>query len=119
MMSDLIHLNDSAFEETVLKSSQPVLVDFWAPWCAPCRIVAPLVDAISKEYAGKLVVAKVDIDENQQWASNYGVRSIPTLLFFSEGRVVHQQVGAVRASELKRIVDEVLASAPKAQKSLS
>jgi thioredoxin 1 len=118
-MSDPIHLNDGAFEETVLKSPVPVLVDFWAPWCAPCRIVAPLVEAIAKEYDGKLVVAKVDIDENQQWASTYGVRSIPTLLFFSGGNVVHQQIGAVRASELKRIVDEVLASTPKSQNSAS
>ena len=116
-MGSAIDVKDQDFDQQVLKSGMPVVVDFWAPWCAPCRVVAPLVEAISKEYAGKLVVAKVDIDENQQGASNYGVRSIPTLLFFSEGRVVHQQVGAVRASELRRIVDEVLASAPKIQKS--
>jgi thioredoxin 1 len=118
-MSDPIHVNDSAFEETVLKSPVPVLVDFWAPWCAPCRVLAPHVDAIAKEYTGKLVVAKVDIDENQQWATSYGVRSIPTLLFFSEGKIVHQQVGAARPAELKRIVDEVLASSPKAPKTSS
>ncbi len=118
-MSDPIHVNDNAFEETVLKSSIPVLVDFWAPWCAPCRMVAPHIDAIAREYDGKLVVAKVDIDENQQWASSFGVRSIPTLLFFDGGQVVHQQVGAVRASELKRVVDEVLSSSPKARKASS
>lgn len=115
-MSEPIHLNDGAFEETVLKSSVPVLVDFWAPWCAPCRMVAPVVDAVAKEYAGRLKVAKVDIDENQHWATTYGVRSIPTLLFFSEGRVVHQQVGAVRSSELKRVIDGLLEMPLKSQK---
>ncbi len=107
-MNEPIHANDSTFEKTVLKSPLPVLVDFWAPWCAPCRMVAPILDGIAKEYSGRLVVAKVNIDDNQEWAGRFGVRSIPTMLFVSGGRVVFEQVGAMPYPALKRIVEQLL-----------
>lgn len=107
-MSEPIHVNDRTFEKTVLKSPLPVVVDFWAPWCGPCRMVAPSLEKIAKEYAGKLVVAKVNTDENQEWAIRYGVSGIPTMLFLSDGEVVHQQVGALPHEYLKQIVDKFL-----------
>jgi thioredoxin 1 len=111
-MEEPIHVTDSTFEETVLKSSVPVLVDFWAPWCAPCRMVAPILDGIAKEYAGRITVAKVDIDENIQWATRFGVRSIPTLLFMSDGNVVFEKVGAAPHAEMKRLVEQLLGNVP-------
>jgi thioredoxin 1 len=90
-----IHVNDDAFEATVLKSQVPVVVDFWAPWCGPCNMIAPILEEVAKEYAGKVIVAKVDTDQNPQWASKYGVRGIPTMLFIKNGQVIDQQVGAV------------------------
>ena len=107
-MGEAIHVNDSTFESTVLKSALPVLVDFWAPWCGPCRMVAPSLDKIAKDYAGRLVVAKVNTDEDATWAMHYGVRGIPTMLFVAGGEVIHQQVGAVPYDLLKQTVDEVL-----------
>lgn len=107
-MNEPIHVNDGAFEAAVLKSPLPVLVDFWAPWCAPCRMVAPILDGIAEEYSGRLVVAKVNIDDNPEWASHFSVRGIPTMLFFSEGRVVYEQVGAVPYAALKQIVEQLL-----------
>jgi thioredoxin 1 len=105
-MSEPIHVNDNTFEKSVLKSPLPVLVDFWAPWCGPCRMVAPSLEKIAKEYAGKLVVAKVNTDEDTEWAIRYGVSGIPTMLFIVDGEVVHQQVGAVPHDYLKQIVDK-------------
>ena len=107
-MNEPIHVNDGTFEKAVLQSPLPVIVDFWAPWCGPCRMVAPSLEKIAKEYAGKLVVAKVNTDENQEWAIRYGVSGIPTMLFLSGGEVVHQQVGALPHEYLKQIVDKFL-----------
>ncbi len=107
-MNEPIHVTDQAFEKVVIKSNLPVLVDFWAPWCAPCRMVAPSLDTIAKEYEGKLVVAKVNTDEHTEWAVKYGVSGIPTLLFVSGGKVVYQQVGALSLSALRKAVDEFL-----------
>jgi len=107
-MNEPLHVDDDAFESAVLKSPLPVVVDFWAPWCGPCRLLAPSLDRIAEEYAGRLVVAKVNTDENAKWASQYGVSGIPTMLFFSGGQVVRQQVGAVSLNALRQIVDGFL-----------
>jgi len=107
-MNEPVHVNDSTFENTVLKSPVPVIVDFWAPWCGPCRMVAPGLEKIAKEYAGKLLVAKVNTDENPEWAARYRVSGIPTMLFVAGGEVVHEQVGAVPVDYLKKVVDKFL-----------
>jgi thioredoxin 1 len=103
-----IHVNDDAFDKTVLKSTLPVVVDFWAPWCGPCRMIAPLLEEVAKEYAGRAIVAKVDTDQNPQWAGKYGVRGIPTLLFIKNGQVMDQQVGAVPKQVITGKLDALL-----------
>ena len=104
MISEPIHVTDSAFEKTVLQSQLPVIVDFWAPWCGPCRMVAPVLDKIAKQMAGKVLIAKVNTDENPDWASRYGVQGIPTMLLISKGKVVHRQVGALPEPMLMDVV---------------
>jgi len=107
-MGQPVHVTDAAFEETVLKSPTPVIVDFWAPWCGPCRQVAPSLEKIANDYDGKVVVAKVNTDEDSQWAQQYEVSGIPTMLFVAGGKVVYRQVGAVPFGFLKNIVDKFL-----------
>lgn len=107
-MSAPIELTDDNFEVEVLKSDKPVLVDFWAAWCGPCRVVSPIVEEISKEYEGKLKVGELDVDNNSRIASQYGIMSIPSLLFFKGGQVVDQVVGAVPKQQLTDKVDKIL-----------
>jgi thioredoxin 1 len=107
-MNEPIHVTDAAFEKVVLKSTVPVVVDFWAPWCGPCRMVAPILDKIAKEQEGKLVVAKVNTDENSEWAMHFGVQGIPTMLFVANGKIVHQQVGALPEQMLRQVISKFL-----------
>ncbi len=108
MITEPVHVTDTAFEKTVLQSSLPVIVDFWAPWCGPCRMVAPALEKIAKEKAGKVVIAKVNTDEDAQWAIKYGVQGIPTMLFISGGKIVHRQVGALPEPMLRQVMDQFL-----------
>ena len=93
-------VNEANFEQIVLKSDKPVLVDFWAEWCGPCRMIGPIVEEMSQEFAGKALIVKVDVDNNNGIASKYGIRNIPTILFFKNGEVADKQVGAVPKSTL-------------------
>jgi thioredoxin 1 len=104
-----VEINDANFEELVLKSSVPVLVDFWAEWCGPCRMVGPVVDELHKEYEGKALIGKVNVDFNPKIATDYGIMSIPALLYFKEGKLVDKQVGAVPKHILAGKLDAQLA----------
>jgi len=106
--SHTLEFSDQNFEEDVLKSSQPVLVDFWATWCAPCRMMSPTVDAIAAEYAGRAKVGKLNVDENLTVASRYGIRSIPTLLLFKAGQIQEQVVGTAPKDAINRLLDKYL-----------
>ncbi|MFB3776619.1 MAG: thioredoxin [Bryobacteraceae bacterium] len=101
-------LSDSTFDADVLSSPLPVLVDFWAEWCGPCRMMEPTIDAIATDYAGKVKVGKLNVDDNGTTAMRYGIRGIPTLLLFKEGRVVEQRVGAVGKTEVQKMLDSHL-----------
>jgi thioredoxin 1 len=107
-MSKPVEVNEAKFDEMVLKAKVPVLVDFWAPWCGPCRMVAPTLDKLASEYAGKLVVAKVNTDENPEWMTKYGIQGIPTMLFVAGGKIIHRQVGALPEPMLRDIVAQFL-----------
>ncbi len=106
--NDLVILQDATFDKEVLKSDVPVLVDFWAVWCGPCKAIAPTVEELAKQYKGKVKIAKMDVDEHQQVPQQYGIRSIPTLLLFKGGRVVDTIVGAVPRSKLEDSIKKVI-----------
>jgi thioredoxin len=103
-----IEVNDTNFEEVVLNSDKPVLVDFWAEWCGPCRMVGPIVDELSNDYDGKVVVTKMDVDSSPATSAKFGIRNIPTILFFKSGEIVDKQVGAVPKSSLAEKIDALL-----------
>ncbi len=103
-----ITLTDQNFDQEVLQSDQPVLVDFWAPWCGPCRMLAPVVEEIAKEYEGKIKVGKLNVDENQATAQKYGIMSIPTLVIFKGGKIVDQLIGAQSKEAITPHLDKVL-----------
>jgi thioredoxin 1 len=108
MFEEPINVTDEAFEKTVINSELPVIVDFWAPWCGPCKMVGPILDKIAKEFAGKVIVAKVNTDNDSEWANKYGVQGIPTMLFMAKGKVIHQQVGALPEPMLRTVLDQFM-----------
>lgn len=108
-MSDLIHhVTDDSFEQDVLKADGPVLVDYWAEWCGPCKMIAPILEEVAKEYDGRLTVVKLNIDQNEQTPPKYGIRGIPTLMLFQGGEVKATKVGALAKSQLTQFIDSHL-----------
>ena len=108
MSGEPIHITDESFEQVVMKSSLPVIVDFWAPLCNPCKMIAPTLDKLAKEQDGKLIVAKVNTDDHAEWMQKFGIQGIPTLLFVSGGKVVHRQVGALPERMLRDVVTQFM-----------
>ena len=104
----IVQLDDASFESEVISSDKPVLVDFWAPWCGPCKALAPVIDEISDEYVDKLKVGKVNVDENPEISMKFGIRSIPTLMVFKDGEVQDQIIGAVPKSEIENVLQKVV-----------
>lgn len=102
----LLHLTDNNFKKEVLESDLPVLVDYWASWCGPCKMISPLIEDLAKEYAGKIKIGKLNVDESPKTATLYGIMSIPTLILFKDGKVVDQVVGALNKAELKKKIEE-------------
>ena len=107
-MSEVLHINDADFETAVVQSDIPVLVDFWAPWCGPCKMIAPILDEIAPESEGKAKIVKINVDDNQLVAGQFGVRSIPTLLLFKNGQLVATQVGALPKNQLAAFINQHL-----------
>jgi thioredoxin 1 len=107
-VGDVQQINDSSFDSDVLKSDLPVLIDFWAPWCGPCKAIAPVVEELAKEYAGRLKIVKMNVDDNPQTPSKYGVRGIPNLIIFKGGQVRDQIVGAVPKAQLVKAINAVV-----------
>ena len=108
MSERIVYVTDASFDTEVLKSGEPVLVDYWAEWCGPCKMIAPILDEIAEEYAGKVRIAKLNIDENPQTPPKYGIRGIPTLMLFKNGSVEATKVGAVSKSQLTAFIDSNL-----------
>lgn len=108
MSDNIINVTDSSFEADVLNSAEPVLVDFWAPWCGPCKMIAPVLEELADEYAGKIKVAKINIDDNAAIAPKYGIRSIPTLILFRNGQPEATKIGASGKSDLAAFIDQAL-----------
>jgi thioredoxin 1 len=108
MTNEPINVTDAAFDKTVLQNELPVIVDFWAPWCGPCKMLGPILDKMAKEFAGKLIIAKVNTDEHQEWASKYGVQGIPTMLMMKDGKIVHRQVGVLPEPMLRDTIKNFL-----------
>jgi thioredoxin 1 len=107
-MNEPIHVTDAAFEKTVLQASIPVIVDFWAPWCGPCKMIAPTLEKFAKEFDGKLLVAKVNTDEDPEWATKYGVQGIPTVLYIFNGKILHRQTGALPEASMRDTLTQFL-----------
>jgi thioredoxin 1 len=105
---NIIHVTDGDFEQQVLNADGPVLVDYWAEWCGPCKMIAPIIEQIAEEYAGRLTVAKLDIDSNSQTPQQYGIRGIPTLMIFNDGTIQGTKVGAMTMGHLKAFVEETI-----------
>ena len=108
MSENIVHVTDTTFEEEVLKSEMPVMVDYWAEWCGPCRAIAPVLEEIAEEYNGKLIVAKMDVDQNQSTPQKYAVRGIPTLMIFKNGNVIGTKVGQASKSQLSAFIDSTI-----------
>ncbi len=108
MSQQIVHVSDSSFEQDVLKSNVPVLLDFWAEWCGPCKMIAPMLDQIAVEYAGKVLVAKMNVDENPKTPMKFSVRGIPTLILFKNGQLQGQKIGAVRKGDVVAFLDSNL-----------
>ena len=109
MASELVkHITDATFEDEVLHSTQPILVDYWAEWCGPCKMIAPILDEVSVSYEGKLQVAKMNVDENREIPAKFGIRGIPTLMLFKDGKLVATKVGALSKAQLVAFIDEQL-----------
>lgn len=108
MSQQIVHVSDSSFEQDVLKSNVPVLLDFWAEWCGPCKMIAPILDQIAAEYAGKVLVAKMNVDENPKTPMKFNVRGIPTLILFKNGQAEGQKIGAVRKADVVAFLDSKL-----------
>jgi len=104
----ILHLNDGNFKKEVLESKIPVLVDYWAPWCMPCKMLAPVIDEVAGEFENKIKVCKLNVDENPRLATQYGIMSIPTLIFFKNGKVMEQVVGVLNKTDLKRKIEDNL-----------
>lgn len=107
-MADLLHVSDADFEKEIIQAGIPAMVDFWAEWCGPCKMVGPTVEALAKEYAGKIKIAKMDVDQNRETPAKFGIRSIPTLIMFKEGKVAQTLIGALPKADIEEALKKLL-----------
>lgn len=107
-MADLLHVSDADFDKEIVRADMPAMVDFWAEWCGPCKMVGPTVEALAKEYEGKIKIAKMNVDENRETPAKFGIRSIPTLILFKEGKVFHTIVGALPKADIEKELKKLL-----------